>query len=77
MKNKLIILSDLWGVKKGDWWHFYLDALNPYFEITFYDCAKLAQVDVAPNEKKNHEQFVIRLNLNKKHTGQQSQALPV
>ena len=58
MKNKLIILSDLWGEKKEDWWHFYLDALNPYFEITFYDCAKLAQVDVAPNEKKNHEQFV-------------------
>ena len=58
MKQKLVILSDLWGKRKMDWWRFYYDALEPYFDISFYDCAELAGIDITViDEKELHEQF--------------------
>lgn len=54
-----MILSDLWGKRKKDWWRNYLENLSIYFDVTFYDCTELAQIDVAIfDEKVLHEHFV-------------------
>ena len=37
MAEKLIILSDMWGSKKGLWITSYLGYLQQYFDITYYD----------------------------------------
>lgn len=58
-RDKLILLSDLWGVKKSEWWKYYLDELSPYFECTFYDSCELGGVVTEPYEQEHlHEQFV-------------------
>lgn len=59
MKKRLLILSDLWGERKNDWWHFYKNALDPYFEVVFYDCTELAEIETdAFDQKILHEQFI-------------------
>ncbi len=46
MSKRLVILSDIWGCKKGLWITSYLGYLQPYFDITFYDCRELGYVDM-------------------------------
>jgi len=59
MKPKLIILSDLWGLKNGDWMKEYVTILETIFEIVVYDCCELGEIDTANySEAKLHEQFV-------------------
>lgn len=59
MKKRLVILSDLYGKGKSDWLIYYTDILQDFFDITYYDCCKLAQIDTSDNsQEKLHEQFV-------------------
>ena len=59
MKPRLIILSDLWGVEKSKWIKDYLKILDSQFEIQFYDCCDLGQVNKSEyEESKLHNQFV-------------------
>lgn len=59
MAEKLIILSDMWGVKKGLWITSYFGYLQQYYDITFYDCQQLANIDELINTKENlHKAFV-------------------
>ena len=46
MAEKLVILSDLWGSKKGLWITSYLGYLQQYFDIQYYDTFQLADVDL-------------------------------
>ncbi len=46
MAERLVVLSDMWGAKKGLWITSYLGYLQQYFEITYYDCQQLANLDV-------------------------------
>jgi hypothetical protein len=46
MANRLVILSDLWGSKKGLWITSYLGYLQQYFDIVYYDTQQLADLDV-------------------------------
>ena len=46
MSKRLVILSDIWGCKKGLWITSYLGYLQSYFDITFYDCRELGYVDM-------------------------------
>lgn len=49
MAERLVILSDLWGSKKGLWITSYLGYLQQYFDITYYDTSQLADLEpVAP-----------------------------
>ncbi len=58
-KQKLLILSDLWGVKKSDWLSYYTDILNEKFEIKYYDCCTLGKLDTSTyTEDALHQQFV-------------------
>ncbi|WP_297760929.1 hypothetical protein [uncultured Muriicola sp.] len=46
MAEKLVILSDMWGSKKGLWITSYLGYLQQYFDIQYYDTQHLAGVDL-------------------------------
>lgn len=59
MAEKLVIVSDMWGAKKGLWITSYLGYLQQYFDITFYDSQQLANLDLAVNSEENiHSAFV-------------------
>jgi len=45
MAERLVILSDLWGAKKGLWITSYLGYLQQYFDIVYYDTSQLADLD--------------------------------
>ena len=56
--NKLIILSDLWGKRKSDWINQYVTILENHFEVIFYDCCELAEIDLSDySEDKIHQEF--------------------
>jgi hypothetical protein len=59
MAEKLVILSDMWGAKKGLWITSYLGYLQQYFDITYYDIQQLSNLDVVVNSTENvHRAFV-------------------
>ena len=45
MAQRLVVVSDMWGSKKGLWITSYLGYLQQYFNIDFYDSRELAQID--------------------------------
>lgn len=59
MKNRLIILSDLWGTKNSDWITQYSNVLKEHFDIQFYDCCELGEVNIEnANQEFIHQQFI-------------------
>ncbi|NKI30567.1 alpha/beta hydrolase [Croceivirga thetidis] len=59
MTNKLLVLSDMWGVKKGLWITSYFGYLQQSYEIDFFDCQQLAHVNELVGNKENlHKAFV-------------------
>ncbi|MBF8456270.1 alpha/beta hydrolase [Kaistella sp. G5-32] len=58
-KERLIILSDLWGAEKADWIEYYTSVLENNFEVNFYDSCVLGEVSKREySEEKLHHQFV-------------------
>ncbi|WP_411030178.1 hypothetical protein [Spongiimicrobium sp. 3-5] len=53
MAERLVVLSDMWGVKKGLWITSYLGYLQQHYDIVFYDCQQLAHIDLAVNSTEN------------------------
>ena len=47
MAERLVILSDLWGPRKGLWITSYLGYLQQYFDITYHDTSQLADLEVS------------------------------
>lgn len=59
MAEKLVVLSDMWGVKRGLWITSYFGYLQQYYDIAFYDCQQLGNIDVTVSTEKNiHDAFV-------------------
>ncbi|PJJ10621.1 hypothetical protein CLU83_4071 [Flavobacterium sp. 1] len=59
MKPRLIILSDLWGKEKSDWVSGYVELLKDKFEIQYYDCCELGEIDKTYYTEENlHSQFI-------------------
>ncbi|MFH6602317.1 hypothetical protein ACEZ3G_02420 [Maribacter algicola] len=59
MAERLVIVSDMWGTKKGLWITSYLGYLQQYYDITFYDSQQLANIDLKINTAENiHHEFV-------------------
>ncbi|MCG8573301.1 MAG: alpha/beta hydrolase [Flavobacteriales bacterium] len=57
--KKLIILSDLWGKERAQWLSYYLDELKGHFDIQYYDCCELGDIDKSDYSQENlHQQFV-------------------
>ena len=59
MKQRLIILSDLWGIGRSQWWPYYEQPLRQHFELEWYDCSQLGEIDLN-NYKQDqlHQQFL-------------------
>jgi len=47
MAEKLVVISDKWGAKKGLWIASYFGYLQQYYDIVFHDCQQLGNVDVS------------------------------
>ena len=59
MKEKLIILSDLWGLKKAGYLFKLVDVLESSYDIQVLDSTKLAGIDQRVYTKESlHRQFV-------------------
>ncbi|REH52537.1 hypothetical protein C7448_103272 [Tenacibaculum gallaicum] len=59
MKNRLIILSDLWGTTDTRWVSMYVDKLSEDFEVTFYSSCELAEMtEKNLSEEERHHFFV-------------------
>ncbi len=59
MAEKLVVISDMWGVKKGLWITSYFGYLQQYYTIAFYDCQQLGNIDVPVSTEENiHNAFV-------------------
>lgn len=59
MAERLVIVSDMWGTKKGLWITSYLGYLQQYFDIVFIDCQQLANIHLEVNTEENvHNAFV-------------------
>ncbi|PHQ61431.1 MAG: hypothetical protein COC08_04860 [Maribacter sp.] len=59
MAERLVLVSDMWGTKKGLWITSYLGYLQQYFDIVFYDSQQLANIDLTINTEENvHKAFV-------------------
>tara|TARA_Y100001933_G_scaffold241973_1_gene269179 strand:- start:15746 stop:16351 length:606 start_codon:yes stop_codon:yes gene_type:complete len=53
MSEKLIVISDKWGAKKGLWIASYFGYLQQYYDIVFHDCQQLGNVDVSISSEEN------------------------
>lgn len=59
MAEKLVVLSDMWGAKKGLWITSYFGYLQQYYNIDFYDCQQLGDIDVPICTEENiHNAFL-------------------
>lgn len=59
MAEKLIVLSDMWGIKKGLWITSYFGYLQQYYDIEFHDVQQLANLDIPVLTGENiHKAFV-------------------
>lgn len=59
MKERLIIISDLWGREKAEWLINYTEILETKFDLFFYDSCEIGEVDKSNYIQDNlHNQFV-------------------
>ncbi|MDP5229547.1 MAG: hypothetical protein NWQ38_04075 [Cellulophaga sp.] len=59
MAERLVIISDMWGTKKGLWITSYLGYLQQHYDIVFYDCQELANINLTVENHENlHKEFV-------------------
>ncbi len=57
-KNRLIVLSDMWGTENANWLTEYTKGLNNHFEVVLYDSCLLGKVTPTPsNPDYTHQQF--------------------
>lgn len=58
-KQRLVILSDLWGSRKSDWVSYYTSNLREHFDLVHYDSPALGEVnDLIHTEEDLHHQFI-------------------
>ena len=53
MAERLVILSDMWGSRRGLWITSYLGYLQQYFDIVYYDSQELAGLDMVVKTREN------------------------
>lgn len=59
MAERLVIVSDMWGTKQGLWITSYLGYLQQHYDIVFYDCQELANINLTMETQENlHAAFV-------------------
>lgn len=59
MAERLVILSDIWGSKKGLWITSYLGYLQQHYDIVYYDTQQLSDIEVLIHSHENlYEAFL-------------------
>lgn len=61
IKQRLIVLSDIWGNRNAQWLDSYLQPLKSLFDVKFYSCPELASIDLIElsyGEQLIHDRFV-------------------
>lgn len=59
MKNRLLILTDLWGNVDSSWIKVYAENLRDKFELKLYNSCEIAEIDsYRKTEKEIHTEFV-------------------
>ncbi|MCK0161726.1 hypothetical protein [Allomuricauda sp. F6463D] len=53
MAEKLVVISDKWGAKKGLWIASYFGYLQQYYDIVFHDSQQLGDIDVSISSEEN------------------------
>ncbi len=58
-KQRIIILSDLWGEEKSEWLIYYTSILEKYFDVKYYDSCVLGGIDKSEySVEELHHQFI-------------------
>ena len=58
-KQKLLLISDLWGREKSEWIIHYTSILEHHFELKFYDSCELGAVNkISYTSESLHNQFI-------------------
>lgn len=58
-KQRILLLSDLWGKEKSSWITYYSKYLESSFEVKYYDSLALAEINTNPYTEENlHQQFL-------------------
>ena len=58
-KKRLLILSDLWGLKNAGWLSNYITPLQQFYEVLLYDSRQLASLNITDeSENSIHQNFV-------------------
>lgn len=59
MKKEIIVISDLWGKSKSNWFDKYVEKLGDNYTLKYYDACLLGEVETEPYEQDQlHHQFV-------------------
>ena len=59
MKPLLVLLSDLWGAKKSEWWPLNTDFLGSHYEPIWLDSCTLGGINTMPYTQEHlHQQFI-------------------
>ncbi|MEM0993698.1 MAG: hypothetical protein AAF847_09050 [Bacteroidota bacterium] len=57
--KEIVVLSDLWGIGKSEWFMYYRKLMSVSYAIKFYDSCELGQINLTKYEEANiHEQFI-------------------
>jgi len=58
MKERLLLISDLWGFNNCDWIQLYIDKLVSDFDLTLFDCHIQSEIPHSlTSEKEIHQYF--------------------
>lgn len=59
VKKEIVIVSDLWGRKGGEWFSLYEQLFAPQYNVSFCDVCELAEINLEDyTQEKIHQQFV-------------------
>lgn len=58
-KQRVVLISDLWGSKDSEWINNYTSILNDYFDVFFYSSTDLAEINIFNMaQEKIHQEFI-------------------
>lgn len=59
MKEEIVVISDIWGIRKSGWHKNFEELLDGKYELKFYDACKLAGIKIESSDKETlHREFV-------------------
>jgi len=59
MKKEIVVISDIWGKSKSDWFEKFDEKLGDDYLVRYYDACQLSKVETEPYEQERlHHQFV-------------------